>query len=184
MNSADIQADGVELFILNQRIKGRQHVLLAALDQQALSMFPPEHVVVFERRHQFFGRRVFQREPVDLSASRVFAVVENAVNAAVLLVAEVRFVSSPLPCSETGRCRVVLHDKAVPIDDPDVAVGPDFGHDGSSPLVVACQQVEEIIRTEIASFTAEHEGSHQMSGRLIHEGRAVPVFLRIMSSGV
>ena len=83
--------------------------------------------------------------------------VHDAVDAAVLLVAQVALVGGPLAGLEALRRRVVLDDEVVPVEHPDVPVRADLGHDRGGPLVVAGEQVERVGRPEVAAVAAEHE---------------------------
>ena len=97
----------------------------------------------------------------------------------------VGLVGGALAGLEAGRRRVVLDDVVVPVDHPDVAVGPDLGHDrarstrrrwpaGSRRCASGSRLPSRL----------EHERGDQVAGRLGDEGGAVPVFLRIGAGGV
>ncbi len=62
---------------------------------------------------------------------------DDPVDPAVGLVAERGLVGVPLAGPESPGRGVVLDDEAVPVADPDRAVGADLGGDGRGPLVVA-----------------------------------------------
>src|SRR5262249_46984701 len=100
------------------------------------------------------------------------------------LISQGRFIRVSFAGLEAGGPRVVLPDVVVPVDHPDVAVRPDFGHDWSGPLVAAGQKIPGVARAEVTAGFVENKAGDQMSGRLRHEGDAVPVFLRISAGGV
>ena len=80
-----------------------------------------------------------------------FAVLgDDAVDAAVRLVAQGGLVGGPLAGLEPCGRRVVLDDEVVPVDHPHVPVRADLGHDRRGPLVVAGHEVPGVVRAEVA----------------------------------
>src|SRR5262249_17041660 len=98
------------------------------------------------------------------------AVVHNAINAAVRLVAQVSQVGVALAGGEAGRRRVVLHDVVVPVDHPDAAVRADLRHYWRGPLVVRRNKVERVARPEIAAV-APRAAAYGAPGRPVGPGR-------------
>src|SRR5579884_1075484 len=85
---------------------------------------------------------------------------------------------------ETGRRRIVLDDVVVPIENPDRPIGSDFCGYGGGPFIHAGQQVETIMRDEIAALLIEQAHSDEMAGRLGDKSDAVPVRFRELSRRV
>ena len=100
------------------------------------------------------------------------------------LVAERRDVCPPLACLEAGRRGIVLDDVVVPVDHPDLAVGPHVGLDRGRPFIVAGDEVPGHAAGEGGGFRHELERRHDVARRLADEGGAVPVFLWIGPRGV
>ena len=69
----------------------------------------------------------------------------------------------------------MLDDEVVPVDNPDVAVGADFGERSARSIIVARRQVPGVVRQEVGAVGCEREGCGQVPGRLGDEGRPVPV---------
>src|SRR6185436_8198887 len=66
---------------------------------------------------------------VSTSCSGVALVSGVGFQPPVLLVPQLRFIRRAAAGSEAGGGRVVLDDVVVPVEDPDVPVRPDLGHD-------------------------------------------------------
>ena len=66
-----------------------------------------------------------------------------SIDAAVPAVAQIGHVRVARAVLEPRRRRVVLDDEVVPVEDPDVPVRPDLGHDRGGPLVVALAPRED-----------------------------------------
>src|ERR1700736_5184131 len=134
-------------------------------------MKAPEHVVALEGGDQLLRRCVLEREGLVLFRT----LVNNAVDPAVLLVAQLSLVGVTLAGLPSRRRRVMLHDVVVPVDHPNLAVGPDLGQDGRGPLVSAGEQVPGVLRAEARAVGLDLKRGEQVAGRLSHECRAVPV---------
>ena len=89
------------------------------------------------------------------------------------------FVGCADAVAETGGRRVVLDDVVVPVEDPDVAVRADFGHDRRAPFVAAGDEVHRAVRTIAGAIPLEHEHADEVARRLGDERRAIPPLLRI-----
>ena len=100
------------------------------------------------------------------------------------LVAERRDIGPSLARLEAGRRGIVLDNVVVPVDHPDLAVGPHVGLDRGRPFVVAGDEVPGHAAGEGGSFRYELERRHDVARRLADEGGAVPVFLWIGPRGV
>src|SRR5262249_2873038 len=120
--------------------QGGYDVALAALHQQALGVQPPAHVVVLEGGDEGVGVGMGQVGEFRFGG----VLVDDAVDPAVLLVAQVGLVGVALAGLVADGGGVVLDDVVVPVDHPDVAVGADLGHGGGAPLIVAGQQVPRV----------------------------------------
>src|SRR5262249_23113514 len=108
----------------------------------------------------------------------------QAIDAAVLLVAQVCLVGVALAGPESWRCRVVLHDEVVPIDHPDVAVRTNLGHDRSDPLIIAGYEVPPVTSAEISADRLQLKCRRQVPRRLGDKSGAVPVLSRVSAGGV
>ena len=112
------------------------------------------------------------------------AVPNQPIDAPVRFVTQVGLVGISFAGLEAGRRRVVLHDEVVPVDKPDVAIGPHLGGDGRSPFVVAGHQVPGIARAKAGPFRANDERGNQVPGRFGDERRLVPVLGRIRAGRI
>ena len=155
-------------------------VQLAALDQQPLGVQPPEHVVALERGDQ--ALRVVHRKLGPFARLPVLG--DDAVDAAVGLVAQRRLVRGALARLVPLGRRVVLNDEVVPVDGPDLPVGADLGQDRRGPLIVARHEVPGVVRAEVGAVGMQREGGDEVAGRLGDERRAIPVMLRERAGGV
>ena len=122
--------------------------------------------------------------PRPSSLFNTLARVDQPVDAAVFFVAQFGFVGVSFAGLVADGSRVVLDDEVVPVDDPDVPVRSDLGHDRAGPFVVAGQQIPRVLRAEARSILANHERGDQVTGGLGDEGGAVPILLRIVAGGV
>ena len=149
-----------------------------AIDERPLGPHPPEEVVVGEQRHELF-RRGGSKVARGRGGGGRGAVVDDAENPAVALVAQGGFVGVPLAVLEAGRRGVVLDDVVVPIDHPHLAVRPHLGGDRRRPFVVAGEEIPGHPARESGAAGRELEGGDDVAGRLADEGGAIPVFARI-----
>lgn len=66
--------------------------------------------------------------------------------------------------------RVVLDDKVIPIGDPEVAIGADFGGDGGEPFVGGGDEGEVVLGIVACAFLRGLEFSEEVSGGAADEG--------------
>src|SRR5436190_6525067 len=110
--------------------------------------------------------------------------MHKPINTAMRFVPQVRFVSITFTRAKTRGCGVVLNDEVVPVDDPDVTVRADFRHRRGGPFVITGQQVPTVAGDEIRATPLQYERRRQVPRWFADEGCAVPVFHRIIASGV
>ena len=180
VDRTDVQADLIRRGVAGQVDQRGHHVLLTALHEQPLGVQPPEHVVVFQCRHQLRGTGVFERE----RRLRLRSLRNEPIDAPVFLVAQLGLVSAAGAGLEAGRRRVVLHNERVPVDQPDGAVGAHLRHDRGAPLVVAGEQVPAVVRVILRPVVIQHQRRGKVAGRVGDESGAVPVGFRIRAGGV
>ena len=186
VDRAGVEAHGIDRHITDQ-LDERRHDIATAIrtsrspfDEFSLGPFPPEHVVVAERGDEFRWRR--QRERFSRRVRR--CIVHDPPDPPVRLVAERRDVCPAFACLEAGRRRIVLDNVVVPVNHPDLAVGPHVGLDRCRPFVVAGDEVPGHAAGEGGSFRHELERRHDVARRLADEGGAVPVFPRVGTGGI
>ena len=149
-----------------------------AIDERPLGTHPPEEVVVGEHRHELFrsgGSEVARGR----GGGGRSAVVDDAENPAMALVAKRRLVGVPLTVLKAGRRGIVLNDVVVPIDHPHLAIRAHLGGDRRRPFVVAGEQIPGHPARETGAAGRELEGGDDVAGRLADEGGAIPVFARV-----
>ena len=143
-------------------------------------MQAPEHVVGFEDLDQFvrggFGE-------VELLA-RLAGGIDEPINSAVDFVAQRGFIGAAFAGFEAARDRIVLDDVVVPVDEPERAVGPDFGGDRSSPFIIGSECVKVVASGEARAIGLHDELAEQMAGGLALEGNTIPIFGRKGAGGV
>ena len=141
---------------------------------------PPEHVVVAKRGDEFRWRRL--RERFSRCARR--RIVHDPPDPPVRLVAKRRDIGPSLARLEAGRRGIVLDDVVVPVDHPDLAVGPHIGLDRCRPFVVAGDEVPGHAAGEGGPLRCKLERRDDVARRLTDEGGAIPVFPRVGPRGV
>ncbi len=167
--------------ILDQSNQRRHDVRSTTLDQQSLRVLADDQCRIAQGRNQSFSIRLPE---VCRSISRVgyvrVAAINEPVDAAMPLVSQVTFVRVALTGLEALRRRVVLNDKVVPVENPDVSVRPDLGHDRCRPFVVAGRQIQRAGRAIPGSVALQYKGPDQLAGWTADERRAVPPLLRVI----
>ena len=132
MNRGGIQSDLVDRIVGREFNQRGNHAPVALFDEQSLRVHPPQHVVALERFEQraVVGVREVKR------LGGLPSGPDNAVDAAMPLVAEGRLIRAALAGHPALGNRIVLNDVVVPVDHPDRPVRPDLGRDGSLPFIV------------------------------------------------
>src|SRR4051812_1526857 len=135
-----VDPDFIRLLVCHELYQCSRDVLVPSLHQKPLRVPPPEHVVALEGRNELLGcgtgqafawivlltlrvRRFFTR-----SVKSAF-LGNNPVNPPMLLIPQFAFIRRAAAGTEARRSRVMLDDVVVPVEDPDVPVGANLGHD-------------------------------------------------------
>lgn len=146
------------------------------LDEETLGGEAPELVGVAERFEEFigggvgerggvgFGGAVFPDEAVDTSVLAVAIGVDMGVALAVFAAVAAAF---------GGGGGVMLDDEVVPIRDPEVAIGADFGGDGGEPFIGAGYDRESVDGFIAGAVRDVFEHTEEVSGGAADEGHRV-----------
>ena len=78
----------------------------------------------------------------------------------------------------------MLNNVVVPIQYPDVSIGPDFRHDRRGPFVITGQQVDRRVGLHPCAITLDHERTNQLASGTTYKSSAIPPGLRIVASCV
>ena len=108
----------------------------------------------------------------------------DAINAAILRVSQLGFVGCSLARFKTLRRWVVLHNKVVPIEYPDIPIGTNFRHDRSCPFIIAGEQIDRAAGFHTSTITLDNKGTDKLTGWPTDECRTVPPGLWIISSRI
>ncbi|MFM1941647.1 MAG: hypothetical protein RI897_629 [Verrucomicrobiota bacterium] len=150
--------------------------LLVLLDEEALGGESPELIGVAECLEQLFVGSLVEGE----SWGGLCGVLpDQAIDASVLAVAVgidvgVAFaVFTAVAAAFRGGGRVVLDDEVVPVGDPEVAVGADFGGDGGEPFICAGDDGEAVNGLVAGAVGDVFEHAEEVSGGATDEGHGI-----------
>src|SRR5437660_4583262 len=151
----------------------RRGVILLVIGDQSLGGQAPKLIATIEGLDDFRSRSIGER------LDRTFRTVlpNHAIDATMTFIAQIMFGHVSAAAAGFGfdtsrldaRCRVVLNDEAVEINDPNSAVRTDIGKNRRHPLVAAGYKVETVIHFVTGSITFNVHDADELGRRLSNE---------------
>src|SRR5699024_4890063 len=180
MLGSGIESQLVRLCISNELIKILKHIGFAAFYQQTLSCHPPKHIITFQGLSQLFGDIPAKTDRV----LRLGTGVNQAIDTAVATVAQRIFIGITftafgiITAAFFRGSGIVLHNKVIPVGNPERTIRTYFGLNRGDPLVMAGKDIPAVFFSEAGPAFFDNRPVGKSPGRFTHKSNTVPVLLR------